>query len=89
MHQDKGMLLVVVNLPGAPSGKMYETWIIPHTGPPRPTGQLKFAKDGRATGLIPGPLDVATIKAVAVSLEPAGSDPVSPTTVVFAAPLGN
>jgi anti-sigma-K factor RskA len=88
MQQQKGLLLVVVNLPAAPAGKMYETWIVPRSVDPRPTGQLKSAVNGDAVGLIPGPLDVGAIQAVAVSIEPAGSNPVKPTQVVFAAPIG-
>jgi anti-sigma-K factor RskA len=87
MQEQKGMLLVVVNLPAAPPGKMYETWIVPRTGAPKPVGQLKASKDGDAVGQIPGPLDMATIQAVAVSVELAGSSPVTPATVIFAAPL--
>ncbi len=89
VQQQKGMLLVVVNLPAAPSGKMYETWIVPRTGAPKPTGQLKLAKNGDAVGLIPGPIDTSAVAAVAVSIEPAGSNPVTPTKVLFAAPLGS
>jgi anti-sigma-K factor RskA len=89
VQQQKGMLLVVVNLPAAPEGKMYETWIVPRTGAPKPTGQLKLAKNGDAVGLIPGPIDASAVAAVAVSVEPAGSNPVTPTKVLFAAPLGS
>ena len=88
VQQEKGMLLVVVNLPAAPAGKMYETWIVPRSGAPKPTGQLKIAKEGNGVGLIPGPIDPATVQAVAVSVEPAGTNPVKPTQVLFAAPLG-
>ena len=87
MQQEKGMLLVVVNLPAPPEGKMYETWIVPRAGAPKPTGQLKSTNNGHSVGRIPGPIDMASVKAVAVSLEPAGLNPVTPTTVVFAAPL--
>jgi hypothetical protein len=40
-------------------------------------------------GLIPGPIDTSAVAAVAVSIEPAGSNPVTPTKVLFAAPLGS
>jgi hypothetical protein len=83
------MLLVVVNLPAAPAGKMYETWIVPRSGAPKPAGQLKSASNGDAVALIPGPIDVSAIKAVAVSLEPAATNPLTPTEIVFAAPLGS
>ena len=36
----------------------------------------------------PGPVDVASIKAVAVSVEPDNVPAVTPTKVLFAAPLG-
>jgi anti-sigma-K factor RskA len=87
MQQEKGMLLVVVNLPAAPAGKMYETWIVPRDGAPKPTGELLAATNGRSVALIPGPLDLTTVKAVAVSLERAGIAPASPTEVLFAAPI--
>jgi anti-sigma-K factor RskA len=87
MQQEKGILLVVVNLPAAPTGQMYETWIVPTAGAPKPTGQLESARNGDAVAHIPGPIDLNSVKAVAVSLEPAGSHPVTPTQVVFAAPV--
>jgi hypothetical protein len=37
--------------------------------------------------LMQSPADVGSLKAVAVSLEPANSNPVKPTTIVFAAPV--
>jgi anti-sigma-K factor RskA len=87
MQQQKGILLVVVNLPAAPAGQMYETWIVPPAGGPKPMGQMETARNGDAVARIPGPIDLTTVKAVAVSLEPAGSHPVTPTQVVFAAPV--
>jgi anti-sigma-K factor RskA len=89
MQQSKGLLLIVVNLPAAPSGQMYETWIVPRSGDPRPTGQMKLSKNGESFGLVPGPIDASSIQAVAVSLEPADSNPVKPTKVIFAAPVGS
>ncbi len=86
VQQQKGLLLVVVNLPEAASGKMYETWIVPRQGAPRPVGQLRRSKAGESVALIPGPFDAASLKAVAVSVEPSSdTPPTSPTTVLFAA----
>jgi anti-sigma-K factor RskA len=87
MQREKGILLVVVNLPAVPSGKMYETWLVPGSGAPQPVGQLKSTDRGNAVAHIPGPLNMSTIQAVAVSVEPAGSNPASPTKVLFTAPL--
>jgi anti-sigma-K factor RskA len=87
VQQDKGIMLMVVNLPALPAGKMYETWIVPRTGAPKPAGQLYPGKNGDAVARIRGPLDSANVQAVAVSVEPAGSQPVTPTQVLFAAPF--
>jgi hypothetical protein len=86
MSAPKGVLLLVGNLAPAPAGKMYETWIIPRNGAPKPVGQLVAAGGGSLVGLIPGPVDPASIGAVAVSIEPAGSNPLVPAQVLFAAP---
>jgi hypothetical protein len=50
-------------------------------------GELQPASNNRAVTLIPGPVDLKTVKAVAVSLEPMGIAPTAPTAVVFAAPI--
>lgn len=85
LSREKGVMLTVANLPAAPAGKMYESWIVPKSGNPQPTGELAVS-NGVHTRVISGPRDPSAIKAVAVSLERAGSTPQSPTTVVFAAP---
>jgi anti-sigma factor RsiW len=87
MSPRKGVLLMVGNLAPAPAGKMYETWIVPRVGAPMPVGQLLAAGGGSLVGLIPGPIDPASIGAVAVSIESAGSSPVVPAQVLFAAPV--
>jgi hypothetical protein len=89
MHREKGLLLVVVNLPAAPSGKMYETWVVPRSGSPRPSGQLKIGSNGDSVARIPGPFDIETVRAVAVSVEQAGSHPTTPDRVLFSAQLGS
>ena len=85
LSREKGVMLTVANLPQAPAGEIYESWIVPESGTPRPSGELA-ASNGIHTRVIPGPLDPSAIKAVAVSLERAGTTPQSPATVVFAAP---
>ncbi len=85
LSRERGVMLTVANLPTAPTGKMYEAWIVPKSGTPQPSGQLA-ASNGIHTRVISGPLDPSLIKAVAVSLEQAGSTPQAPATVVFAAP---
>jgi anti-sigma-K factor RskA len=85
MSRQKGVLLMVGNLAPAPTGKMYETWIVPRSGAPRPAGQLVAAGGGSLVGLIPSPVEPASIRAVAVSIESAGSSPAAPAKVLFVA----
>jgi Anti-sigma-K factor rskA len=88
IHDKLGILLIAGNLPAAPSGFRYESWIVPKNGAPRPVEPFQANRDGRAISLIPGPLNVADVKAVAVSIEPDNVPAVTPTKVILAAPLG-
>jgi anti-sigma-K factor RskA len=75
----QGVLLLASNLTPAPSGKIYEMWIIPKGGNPLPAGLFQAQSDGTAMYLRKGAVDVATTGAIAVTLEPeAGSQ--APTT---------
>lgn len=75
----KGVLLMASNLTPAPSGKIYEMWIIPKTGNPAPAGLFQAQPGGTATHVRRGPVNLATTAAIAVTLEPeAGS--AAPTT---------
>jgi Anti-sigma-K factor rskA/Putative zinc-finger len=79
VHSKLGVLLIASNLPPAQSGKTYEMWVIPKVGAPRAAGLFQSGSDGTAMYILSGPLDVGTLSAVAVTLEPeAGS--VAPTT---------
>jgi hypothetical protein len=89
LHQRNGVLLLVDQMPAAPAGHIYETWYVPKQGAPQPIGPLATNANGSAVAIMPGPIDPATLAAVAVSLEPDTKPPVAPTTVVFVAPLGN
>jgi anti-sigma-K factor RskA len=76
------------NLAALPSGKTYEMWIIPKGGKPVPAGTFAPSADGSALHLQTGPVDLASIGAVAVSVEPAGGV-ASPTAgqIIIVAPL--
>jgi anti-sigma-K factor RskA len=75
VHPEMGVMLIASNLPAAGSGKTYEMWVIPRgvCAAPRPAGL--FQSDGvRGLHILNGPLDVADVAAVAVTVEPvAGS----------------
>jgi hypothetical protein len=88
LHPQLGVLLMASNLPAAGSGKTYEMWVIPKGGTPRPAGL--FQSDGsRALHILNGPLDVAMIGTVAVTVEPAAGSPVPTLPIIIAAPVGS
>jgi anti-sigma-K factor RskA len=79
VNPNRGVLLLASNLPPAPAGKIYEMWIIPKGGVPLPAGLFQSEADGTAMYVRKGPVDIASIGVIAVTLEPeAGS--VAPTT---------
>jgi hypothetical protein len=66
-----GVLLIASNLPAAGEGKAYEMWVTPQEGgAPRPAGVFQ-AQDGRALHILHGPVDMAMLGSVRVTLEPA------------------
>ena len=78
LHPQLGILLIASNLPAAGPGKAYEMWVTPRGGAPRPAGL--FQPDGmRGLHMLSGPMDIAMLGTVSVTLEPnAGST--APTT---------
>jgi anti-sigma-K factor RskA len=82
----RGVALIAANLPPAPSGKIYEMWLVPKTGTPVPAGLFQSDAQGNALYMRTGPVDLTGTKAIAVSVEPAAGSQ-TPTTVVFAAGL--
>jgi anti-sigma-K factor RskA len=81
-----GVLLMASNLPPAPDGKTYEMWLIPKTGNPIPAGLFQADTQGTAMHIHRINVDVASTKAVAVTLEPAGgvAQPTSQPVIVAA-----
>ena len=84
---NRGVLLLVSNLPPAASGRAYEMWLVPKTGAPVPAGLFQSASDGRALHLRPGGVDLSTVAAIAVSDEPAAGSSAPTTTPFIAVPL--
>jgi len=79
VNPNRGVMLLASNLPPAPRGKIYEMWIIPKGGAPLPSGLFQSEADGTAMYVRKGPVDIASIGVIAVTLEPeAGSQ--APTT---------
>jgi anti-sigma-K factor RskA len=81
----QGVLLIASHLPAAPSGKIYEMWIVPKQGVPLPAGLFQSGADGVALNLRPGPIDLSTTGAVAVTLENEGGSPTPTLPILIAA----
>jgi anti-sigma-K factor RskA len=87
LHPQLGVLLIASNLPAAGQGKAYEMWVIPKGGAPRPAGL--FQSDGtRAVHILNGPIDVATLGVVAVTVEPEAGSAAPTSQPIIAAPVG-
>jgi anti-sigma-K factor RskA len=82
-----GVLLLASNLPAPPEGKTYEMWLIPKTGNPVPAGLFQSDAQGSALHMQRVALDVASTRAVAVTLEPAGGVPQPTSQPVIVAAL--
>ena len=81
-----GVLLIAGNLPQLAPGRTYEMWVIPKGGAPRPAGLFQSGSDGSARHLLSGPVDVASVGAIAVSVEPeTGSQAPTTTPIIVAA----
>ena len=81
-----GVLLIAGSLPRLASGKTFEMWVIPKGGAPRPAGLFQ-SNDGSAMYLLSGPVDIASLGAVAVSVEPEQGSPAPTTTPIIVAAL--
>ncbi|HEY7336622.1 MAG TPA: anti-sigma factor [Bryobacteraceae bacterium] len=80
-----GVLLIAGNLPPLATGKTYQMWVIPKGGAPRSAGLFQSAADGSALHVLSGPVDAASLGAVAVSVEPqAGSQAPTTTPIIVA-----
>jgi hypothetical protein len=86
VHSKLGVLLIAANLPAAQSGKIYEMWVIPKGGAPRPAGLFQ-SQGGTAMHILSGPLDVGTVGAIAVTLEPEAGSSAPTSTPIIVAPV--
>jgi hypothetical protein len=87
VNPSAGVVLMATNLPPAPAGKAYEMWLIPKGANPAPAGLFQSNADGTATHVFTGPVDVANLGIVAVTLEDASGAPQPTTTPIFGAPM--
>jgi len=87
VNPQRGVLLIASNLPPAPSGKLYELWVIPKQGVPQPAGLFQSNLQGNALYLRGGALDMTAAGAIAVTLEPASGSNAPTTTPIVMAPV--
>jgi len=85
-----GVLLIASRLPQLAPGRIYEMWVIPKSGAPKPAGLFPATAAGTAIHSIEGPVDVETTGAVAVTVEPeAGSNAPTSTPIIVAPVAGS
>jgi hypothetical protein len=86
LNPSRGVLLISSNLPRLDPGKIFEMWVIPKGGAPRPAGLFAANPDGTAVHVLAGAVDLASLSAIAVTVEPeAGSQsPTSPPIIAAA-----
>jgi hypothetical protein len=83
-----GVLLISSNLPRLDPGKVFEMWLIPKGGAPRPAGLFQPTAPGSAYHMLPGPVDVSTLGVVAVTVEPEAGSAAPTTTPIIAVQVG-
>jgi len=89
VNPKRGVLLLASNLPPLPAGKIYELWIIPKSGAPKPSGLFQSDANGNAMHMATGPVDMAATGAFAVSVEPEAGSQAPTTTPIIVAPLAD
>ena len=82
--RDDRSVLVAENLPPAPEGKTYETWLL-RGGVPKPAGLFQPRDEGDAAAPIEGSLEEA--EAVAVTVKPSGGSPTPTEEPILTATL--
>ena len=89
VNAQRGVLLIASNLPPAPSGKIYELWVIPKKGAPHASGLFQSTLQGNVLYLRAGAVDLATTGDIAVTLEPASGSDAPTTTPIVLAPVSD
>ena len=89
VNPKRGVLFLASNLPQLPAGKIYELWVIPKGGAPKPSGLFQPDAGGNAMHMVAGPIDVASTGAFAVSVEPEAGSAAPTTTPIIIAPVGD
>jgi anti-sigma-K factor RskA len=88
VNPTRGVMMIASHLPPPPAGRLYEMWIIPKSGVPRPAGLFQSRNDEATMHIEPGPVDVGATAAIAVTIEneAGATQPTSQPLIVAALP---
>jgi anti-sigma-K factor RskA len=86
VNPNNGVLLIASNLQQLPADKIYQMWVIPKGGAPRPAGLFR-AEQGSAVHIQRGRVDLAGTAAVAVTVEPAAGSSTPTMPIIIMAPV--
>jgi len=87
VNSRSGVLMIASNLPKLPAGRIFEMWLIPKGGAPRPAGLFAAADSGDAFHILAGPVDVPSLGVVAVTVEPESGSPAPTSNPIIAVPV--
>ncbi len=90
VNPHSGVVLIASRLPQISATQIYEMWVIPKGGAPKPAGLFRATSAGTAIHSLEGPLDLDATGAVAVTVEPeAGSNAPTSTPIIVAPVAGS
>ncbi len=88
VSQNGGVVFAGSQLPQIAGDRTFQLWLIPTSGAPRSAGIFRANADGGFVNVVPGPLDLTGIHAVAVSVEPSQGSPAPTTTPILVVSIG-
>jgi anti-sigma-K factor RskA len=87
VNSRSGVLMIATNLPPLTPGRIFQMWLIPKGGAPRPAGLFTAGASGDAFHILSGPVDLAALGTVAVTVEPEAGSAAPTTTPIIAVPV--
>jgi len=88
LSRNGGVVFAGSQLPQLASDKTFQLWLIPANGAPRSAGLFRANAQGGFVNVVPGPLNLTQIQAVAVSVEPRQGSPAPTTTPILVVSIG-
>jgi anti-sigma-K factor RskA len=83
-----GVVFAGSQLPQIASDKTFQLWLIPAAGAPRSAGIFQANAAGEFVNVVPDPVNLTDIHAVAVSVEPRQGSPAPTTTPILVVSIG-